>query len=104
MNLDVLLDILDINFVVIYDYPNSAEDYIHRIGRATHAERTGTANTFFTKVNGKYAADLVQVIEEVGRTVPQKLAGLEGKTYFGKKRCMKFAVSAIEGINSWWRT
>ena len=103
MNFDILLDIPDINFVVNYDYPNSAEDYIHRIGRTARAERTGTAYTFFTEVNGKYAADLVQVMEEAGQTVPPKLAELGGKSYSGKKRSTGFAVVVIEGINSWWK-
>lgn len=80
------LDIPDINFVVNYDYPNSAEDYIHRIGRTARAERTGTAYTFFTEVNGKYASDLVQVMEEAGQTVPKALADLGGKMYSGRKR------------------
>ena len=103
INFDILLDIPDINFVVNYDYPNSAEDYIHRIGRTARAERTGTAYTFFTEVNGKYAADLVQVMEEAGQTVPPKLAELGGKTYHGKKRSTEFALVAIEGINRWWK-
>ena len=103
MNFNILLDIPDINFVVNYDYPNSAEDYIHRIGRTARAERTGTAYTFFTEVNGKYAADLVQVMEEAGQTVPPKLAELGGKTYSGKKRSMEFTLFAIEGISSCWK-
>lgn len=80
------LDIPDINFVVNYDYPNSGEDYIHRIGRTARAQRTGTAYTFFTEANGKNAAELVQVMEEAGQTVPPKLAELGGKAYTGRKR------------------
>ena len=43
-------DISDIKFVVNYDYPSSAEDYIHRIGRTARANGTGTSYTFFTQV------------------------------------------------------
>ena len=80
------LDIPDISFVVNYDYPNSGEDYIHRIGRTARAERTGTAYTFFTSANGKNASELIQVMEEAGQTVPPKLQQLGGNSYGGHKR------------------
>ena len=80
------LDIPDINFVVNFDYPNSGEDYIHRIGRTARAERTGTAYTFFTSANGKNASELIQVMEEAGQTVPPKLLELGGNSYSGRKR------------------
>ena len=35
------IDVEDIKFVINFDYPNCAEDYIHRIGRTARAERTG---------------------------------------------------------------
>merc|ERR1711962_1253897 len=80
------LDIPDISFVVNFDYPNSSEDYIHRIGRTARAERHGTAYTFFTQGDGKQAADLVQVLEEAQQQVPEKLASLAGRSYGGRRR------------------
>jgi len=80
------LDIPDISFVINYDYPNSGEDYIHRIGRTARAQRTGTAYTFFTSANGKNAAELVQVMEEAKQTVPPKLYDLAGSAFAGRKR------------------
>jgi len=80
------LDIPDISFVVNYDYPNSSEDYIHRIGRTARADRHGTAYTFFTQGDGKQAADLVQVLEEAQQQVPEKLANLAGRSYGGRRR------------------
>jgi len=71
---------------VNFDYPNSGEDYIHRIGRTARANKTGTAYTFFTDANGKNASELVQVMEEAGQTVPPKLASLAGRHYNGRKR------------------
>lgn len=69
-----------------FDYPNSGEDYIHRIGRTARAQRTGTAYTFFTHSNGKLAGELVQVMEEAGQVVPPKLAELGRQYYSGRKR------------------
>lgn len=79
------LDIPDISFVINYDYPNSGEDYIHRIGRTARASRKGTAYTFFTAANGKNAAELIQVMEEAAQVVPEKLLQLGGSSY-GRKR------------------
>lgn len=84
------LDIPDINFVVNYDYPNSGEDYIHRIGRTARASKTGTAYTFFTAANGKNASELIAVMQEAHQTVPPKLMDLGGSSYGGRKR-MRFS-------------
>jgi superfamily II DNA/RNA helicase len=42
------LDVIDIDLVVNYDLPQSAEDYVHRIGRTGRAERKGVAVSFAT--------------------------------------------------------
>ncbi|MCG8308976.1 MAG: DEAD/DEAH box helicase [Cytophagales bacterium] len=39
------IDIKDINFVVNYDVPGDAEDYVHRIGRTARADTKGVALT-----------------------------------------------------------
>ncbi len=40
------IDIPNISHVINYDIPNTADDYIHRIGRTGRAERQGMAYTF----------------------------------------------------------
>jgi len=85
------LDIPDISFVVNFDYPNSGEDYIHRIGRTARAERTGTAYTFFTNGDSKNAAELVSVMEEAGQTVPPKLQSLAGNSYGGGRKRQRYS-------------
>lgn len=39
------LDIVDVTHIVNFDVPNTAEDYIHRIGRTARADRSGVAFT-----------------------------------------------------------
>ena len=39
------IDIKDINFVINYDVPGDAEDYVHRIGRTARADTKGVALT-----------------------------------------------------------
>lgn len=41
------LDIKEVE-VVNFDFPNTVEDYIHRIGRSGRAGAAGLATTFFT--------------------------------------------------------
>lgn len=65
------LDVEDVKCVINYDYPNSTEDYIHRIGRTGRCEQTGTAYTFFTPSNARQARELISVMYEAGQ-VPSK--------------------------------
>lgn len=81
------LDVDDIKFVINFDYPNSSEDYVHRIGRTGRSNKSGTAYTFFTPGNGKQARDLVDVLTEAKQVVNPKLVQLaESSRSFGKGR------------------
>ncbi|XP_075034098.1 putative ATP-dependent RNA helicase DDX5 isoform X2 [Mixophyes fleayi] len=70
------LDVEDVKFVINYDYPNSSEDYIHRIGRTARSSKTGTAYTFFTPNNAKQVNDLISVLREANQTINPKLLQL----------------------------
>ncbi|XP_061578908.1 probable ATP-dependent RNA helicase DDX17 isoform X2 [Cololabis saira] len=72
------LDVEDIKFVINYDYPNSSEDYVHRIGRTARSTNTGTAYTFFTPGNLRQARHLVRVLQEARQDVNPKLLQLAG--------------------------
>lgn len=63
-------------FVINYDYPNSSEDYIHRIGRTARSTKTGTAYTFFTPNNIKQVNDLISVLREANQAINPKLLQL----------------------------
>lgn len=67
------LDVEDVKYVINFDYPNSSEDYVHRIGRTGRCQQAGTAYAFFTISNQRQAKDLVAVLEEAGQTVNPKL-------------------------------
>lgn len=67
------LDVEDVRFVINYDYPNSSEDYIHRIGRTGRCNQTGTAYTFFTPNNARQAKELIGVLEEAGQQPTKEL-------------------------------
>lgn len=71
------LDVEDIKFVINFDYPNSSEDYVHRIGRTGRSTNTGTAYTFFTPSNSRQASELVNVLREAKQVISPKLMQLE---------------------------
>ena len=59
--------------VINYDFPTGIEDYVHRIGRTGRAGATGIAYTFFCDQDGKYASDLVKILEGANQRVPQEV-------------------------------
>lgn len=70
------LDVEDVKYVINFDYPNSSEDYVHRIGRTGRCSQAGTAYTFFTLNNQRQAKGLISVLEEAGQAVTPKLQEL----------------------------
>lgn len=83
------LDVEDVKCVVNYDYPNSSEDYVHRIGRTGRCQQQGTAYAFFTPANQRQAKDLIAVLEEAGQNVSpmlQELAKNARSQQTGKNR------------------
>lgn len=70
------LDVEDVKYVVNFDYPNSSEDYIHRIGRTGRCQQSGTAYTYFTSGDSRQARSLVAVLREASQQPPPKLADM----------------------------
>jgi ATP-dependent RNA helicase DDX5/DBP2 len=71
------LDVKDITVVLNYDFPNSTEDYIHRIGRTGRAGRSGQSHTFFTRDNARNTRDLIRILQEANQEVSQELRAME---------------------------
>ncbi|XP_039755352.1 ATP-dependent RNA helicase p62 [Pararge aegeria] len=67
------LDVDGIKYVINFDYPNSSEDYIHRIGRTGRSKSKGTSYAFFTPSNCRQAKDLVSVLQEANQVVSPQL-------------------------------
>lgn len=78
------LDVEDVKSVINYDYPNTSEDYIHRIGRTGRCEQTGTAYTFFTPGNARQARELLAVMHEAGQTACDELHNIAKSAQGGK--------------------
>eukprot|EP00850_Spirogloea_muscicola_P011673 SM000073S21449 [mRNA] locus=s73:384536:389136:- [translate_table: standard] len=78
------LDIKDIRAVINYDFPTGVEDYVHRIGRTGRAGATGLAYTFFGQQDGKYARELIKVLEGANQNVPPELRVMATQGGFGR--------------------
>ncbi|HBC88870.1 MAG TPA: RNA helicase [Lentisphaeria bacterium] len=70
------LDIESISHVINYDIPDTATNYIHRIGRTGRAERSGDAITFITAED---ASEVRDIERRLGTKVEKKK--LEGFAY-----------------------
>lgn len=69
------LDVESVSHVINYDMPDTADAYIHRIGRTGRAERSGDA---FTLVTGE-DNDMIRTLEKImGQRLPREtLAGFD---------------------------
>ena len=70
------LDVESISHVINYDMPDTADAYIHRIGRTGRAQRTGDAFTLVTHEDN----DMIKILERImGKPLPRET--LEGFDY-----------------------
>ena len=56
------IDVADIEHVINYDFPLSAEDYVHRIGRTARQQATGLATSFVTPNDRRYLLDAYKLL------------------------------------------
>ena len=67
------LDVKDLRLVINYDTPNHLEDYVHRVGRTGRAGAKGTAVTFISEEEERFAPDLCKAMLDAKKTVPSDL-------------------------------
>ncbi|KAI9016328.1 P-loop containing nucleoside triphosphate hydrolase protein [Phycomyces nitens] len=84
------LDVKQLKLVVNYECPNHMEDYVHRVGRTGRAGNKGTAYTFITPDQERYAVDILKALRLSGQPIPpdvQMLADrFQEKVHTGKER------------------
>ncbi|QPG73623.1 hypothetical protein FOA43_000935 [Brettanomyces nanus] len=85
------IDFKGINMVINYDVPNSAQAYVHRIGRTGRAGRAGKAVTLYTKVDMDSVKVVVNVMKQSGSVegIPEWLRKGIPKLSKGKKKQIK---------------
>lgn len=70
------LDVKQLKLVVNYECPNHMEDYVHRVGRTGRAGNKGTAYTFITPEQDRFAMDIVKALKLSGQPIPTDLQAL----------------------------
>ncbi|PVU88229.1 hypothetical protein BB561_005964 [Smittium simulii] len=83
------IDFKGVNLVINYDFPQTVESYIHRIGRTGRAGRAGKAITYFTKDDSPYLKNVVNVMKSSGCNVPEWMLNLKKPTTSIKKNIKK---------------
>ncbi|XP_038128857.1 probable ATP-dependent RNA helicase DDX52 [Cyprinodon tularosa] len=71
------IDFKGVNLVLNYDFPTSAVEYIHRIGRTGRAGHRGKAITFFTENDKPLLRSIANVIKQAGCPVPDYMIGFK---------------------------
>ncbi|CCF49216.1 hypothetical protein NDA11_000161 [Ustilago hordei] len=79
------IDFKGVQLVINYDFPQSVQSYIHRIGRTGRAGREGRAITYFTKEDAAHLKTVVNVMRQSGCEVPEWMLTLKGPGKKGRK-------------------
>nr|XP_020634840.1 probable ATP-dependent RNA helicase DDX52 [Pogona vitticeps] len=75
--------------VINFDFPSSAVEYIHRIGRTGRAGHSGKAVTFFTEDDKPLLRSIASVIERAGCPVPDYIKHFRKLQSKQKKKLIK---------------
>ena len=68
------LDLVKVKQVVVFDMPNSVEEYVHQIGRASRLGMPGSAIVFINNENKGIFKSFVSLLQSSGVFVPKELA------------------------------
>ncbi len=87
------IDVPSVDFVVNYDLPDMAEDYVHRIGRTGRAGETGFAVSFATRETRSALRDIERLIDREipymelrSVTIDPSILETKNKNKHGKKK------------------
>lgn len=93
------LDIDDITYILNYDFPSNAEEYVHRVGRTGRAGRTGKSITFFTRDDWRHAQELVDILSKSNAEIPSELIQMADRyqAWLDKKQAEDEAAALMGG-------
>ncbi|XP_055514194.1 probable ATP-dependent RNA helicase DDX52 isoform X1 [Leucoraja erinacea] len=83
------IDFKGVNLVINYDFPTSAIEYIHRIGRTGRAGHQGKAKTFFTEDDKPLLRSIANIIKQAGCPVPDYMMQIKKLQSKQRKRVIK---------------
>ncbi|WVQ96345.1 ATP-dependent RNA helicase ROK1 [Kwoniella sp. CBS 9459] len=86
------MDFRGVKVVINYDFPQTVQSYIHRIGRTGRAGRPGKAITFFNTEDGPYLRTIANVLRSSGCPVPEYMLDMRPPTKNQKRQLAKAPV------------
>ncbi|VDC01933.1 unnamed protein product [Peniophora sp. CBMAI 1063] len=91
------MDFKGVREVINYDFPQSVQSYVHRIGRTGRAGREGKAVTYFTNEDAPYIKSVANVIMQSGFSVPDWIVKLPKPSKMKRKQMGK--VKRADAVN-----
>ncbi|ODN74523.1 ATP-dependent RNA helicase ROK1 [Cryptococcus amylolentus CBS 6039] len=86
------MDFRGVKVVINYDFPQTVQSYIHRIGRTGRAGRPGKATTFFTLEDGPHLRTIANVLRTSGCPVPEYMLEMKKPSKNEKRKLAKAPV------------
>ncbi|KAH7298231.1 hypothetical protein KP509_25G032800 [Ceratopteris richardii] len=68
------VDLIKVKQVIVFDMPNSLEEYIHLVGRASRLGMPGLAMVFINNENKAVFKNFINLLQSSGASVPRELA------------------------------
>ena len=68
------MDLVKVHQVILFDMPNSIDEYIHQVGRASRMGKEGVAIVFVNEEDRKLFGELAQVLKTAGAPIPRELS------------------------------
>ncbi|GJE87883.1 DEAD/DEAH box helicase [Phanerochaete sordida] len=92
------MDFKGVREVINYDFPQSVQSYVHRIGRTGRAGREGKAVTYFTDEDAPFLKTIANVILQSGSTVPDWILKLPKPSKMKRREMGK--VKRADAVNA----
>ncbi|KAI0757420.1 P-loop containing nucleoside triphosphate hydrolase protein [Daedaleopsis nitida] len=92
------MDFKGVREVINYDFPQSVQSYVHRIGRTGRAGREGKAITYFTNEDAPFLKTIANVLLQSGSTVPEWILKLPKPSKMKRREMGK--VKRAEAVNN----
>ncbi|KAI0735604.1 P-loop containing nucleoside triphosphate hydrolase protein [Earliella scabrosa] len=92
------MDFKGVREVINYDFPQSVQSYVHRIGRTGRAGREGKAITYFTKQDAPYLKTIANVLLQSGSAVPEWILKLPKPSKMKRREMGK--VKRADAVNN----
>ncbi|WVR08356.1 ATP-dependent RNA helicase ROK1 [Kwoniella sp. DSM 27419] len=86
------MDFRGVKVVINYDFPQTVQSYIHRIGRTGRAGRPGKAITFFNREDGTHLRTIANVLKSSGCPVPDYMLDMRKPSKNEKRQLAKAPV------------